>query len=78
MNTFKEAFGVLSKHAQTLRTQQEPNIDDLLTIVEESVSAYKVCTARISAVEAALQKALSEPGLGVEAAEASSNGATKS
>lgn len=78
MNTFKEAFGVLSKHAQTLRTQQEPNIDDLLTIVEESVSAYKVCTARISAVEAALQKALSEPGLGVEAAEASSNGAAKS
>ena len=78
MNTFKEAFGVLSRHAQTLRTQQEPNIDDLLTIVEESVSAYKVCTARISAVEAALQKALSEPGLGVEPADPSSAGAAKS
>lgn len=67
MNTFKEAFGVLSTHAQTLRTQQEPNIDDLLKIVEESVSAYKVCTARITAVEEALQRALSEPGLSAEA-----------
>ena len=75
MNTFKEAFGVLSKHAQTLRTHQEPNIDDLLTIVEESVSAYKVCTARISAVEAALQKALSEPGLGAESAGPSASAA---
>ena len=36
----------------------EPNIDDLLSIVEESVATYKVCQARIDAVEAALEKAL--------------------
>jgi exodeoxyribonuclease VII small subunit len=56
--TFRDSYGVLQKHAQTLRKQSEPNIDDLLTIVEESVAAYKICQARIDAVEAALEKAL--------------------
>lgn len=56
--TFKEAYGTLQQHAQTLRDQTEPNIDDLLTIVTESVAAYKVCQTRIDAVEKALEKAL--------------------
>lgn len=60
--TFKEAYGVLQGHAQTLRDQQEPNIDDLLSIVTESVDAYKVCKERIDAVEKALEKALSDTG----------------
>jgi len=60
--TFKEAYGVLQQHAQTLRTQQEPNIDDLLSIVTESVDAYKVCKERIDAVEKALEKALGDTG----------------
>ena len=54
---------MLQQHAQTLREQTEPNIDDLLTIVTESVAAYKVCQTRIDAVEKALEKAL-ENGLG--------------
>lgn len=61
MTSFKQAYGVLSRHAQTLRNQQEPNIDDLLSIVTESVDAYKVCKQRIDAVEAALEKALADP-----------------
>jgi exodeoxyribonuclease VII small subunit len=61
--TFKEAYGVLQQHAQTLRDQQEPNIDDLLTIVTESVDAYKTCQQRIEAVEKALEKALSDTGI---------------
>lgn len=56
--TFKQSYGVLQRHAQTLRKQTDPNIDDLLTIVEESVAAYKVCQTRIDAVEKALEKAL--------------------
>jgi exodeoxyribonuclease VII small subunit len=60
--TFKDSYGILQKHSQTLRTQQEPNIDDLLTIVTESVSAYKDCRSRIDAVEKALEKALSDTG----------------
>jgi exodeoxyribonuclease VII small subunit len=56
--TFRDAFKVLQSHAQTLRDQREPNIDDLLTIVTESVAAYKVCQQRIDAVEKALSEAL--------------------
>ena len=61
--SFQEAYGVLQRHAQTLREQREPNIDDLLTIVTESVQAYKVCQRRIEAVEKALEKALSDTGV---------------
>ncbi|CBL47002.1 Hypothetical protein HDN1F_34190 [gamma proteobacterium HdN1] len=57
--SFREAYRVLQTHAETLRDQREPNIDELLDIVTESVSAYKVCKQRIEAVEAALQAALS-------------------
>ena len=53
---------MLQRHAQTLREQREPSIDDLLTIVTESVKAYKVCQQRIEAVEKALEKALSDTG----------------
>ena len=60
--TFKQAWGVLQKHAQTLRNQSEPNIDDLLGIVTESVQAYKVCQRRVAAVEAALEEALKGSG----------------
>jgi exodeoxyribonuclease VII small subunit len=52
--TFKEAYGVLQQHAQTLR--------DHLSIVTESVGAYKVCQERIDAIEKALEKALSDTG----------------
>jgi exodeoxyribonuclease VII small subunit len=66
--TFREAYDTLAAHAQTLRDQREPNIDDLLNIVTESVAAYKVCQTRIDAVEKALEKALSsarheDPGI---------------
>ena len=58
--TFKQAYDVLQTHAETLRNQKEPNIDDLLAIVEESVSAYRVCKERIDAVDKALEKALTD------------------
>ena len=60
--TFKEAWGVLQKHAQALRSQSEPNIDDLLGIVTESVQAYKVRQSRVEAVEKALEEALKGSG----------------
>ena len=62
--SFRAAYGVLQEHAQTLRQQKEPNIDELLSIVTESVAAYKVCKERIDAVEKALQEALSGAGDG--------------
>ena len=60
---FRDAYGVLQRHAETLRNQQEPNIDDLLNIVTESVGAYKVCKERIDAVEKALEQALGNVGV---------------
>ena len=66
--TFREAYGVLQRHAETLRTQREPNIDGLLAIVTESVEAFKVCKSRIDAVEQALEHALG--GAEVDQAEA--------
>ena len=61
--TFRDAYGVLQKHADSLRNQREPDIDNLLTIVTESVAAYKVCKERIDAVEKALAQALSNVGV---------------
>ena len=53
---------MLQKNALTLRNQSEPNIDDLLGIVTESVQAYKVCQSRVEAVEKALEEALKGSG----------------
>jgi exodeoxyribonuclease VII small subunit len=61
--TFRNAYDVLQRHAQTLRDQDEPNIDDLLDIVNESVAAYKVCKQRIDAVEKARSKRHVSAGL---------------
>jgi exodeoxyribonuclease VII small subunit len=66
--SFKDAYGVLQRHSEALRNQREPNIDDLLTIVTESVEAYKVCTSRIDAVEQALEQALGGTGIATPAA----------
>ena len=56
--TFKEAYAVLQKHAQTLRSQQEPDIDNLTTIVSESLAAHRICKERIDAVEKVLEQSL--------------------
>lgn len=64
LKTFREAYAVLSGHAETLREQTEPNIDELLAIVTESVAAYKICQARIDAVDQALKEALRDVDAG--------------
>lgn len=56
--SFNDSYAVLQQHARTLREQTEPNIDDLLQIVTESASAYRVCKERIDAVETALDQVL--------------------
>lgn len=60
MQNFSQAYAVLQQHAQTLRSKTEPDLDNLLTIVTESVAAYKVCQSRIAAVEQALNAALAD------------------
>ena len=72
--TFREAYGVLQEQAETLREKIEPNIDHLLSIVTESVRAYKVCKKRIDAGEKALQKALTDVGGGAPPSDGISDG----
>lgn len=54
---FKSAYDVLKNNAQLLQQSQEPNIDELMTIVAQSIDAYKICQSRIDAVEASLNQA---------------------
>ncbi|RYY77791.1 MAG: exodeoxyribonuclease VII small subunit [Moraxellaceae bacterium] len=53
---FKQAFALLKQNAERLEDQQEPDLDQLMLIVEESMQAYKVCKQRIKAVQDALSQ----------------------
>ena len=68
-STFKEAFGALQRNANTLRSQQEPDIDELLPLVKQSVEAYRVCKERIDAVDAAMKAEFAEVPDGVQDAQ---------
>ena len=54
--TFKEGYEILKKNADLLESQDEPDIDNLMKIVEESMSAYKACKSRVDAVQQALNE----------------------
>jgi exodeoxyribonuclease VII small subunit len=63
VTSFRDAYGVLQGHAETLRQQQEPNIDDLL----KSSPSWSMPTkcARSDAVEKALAQALGHAESGI-------------
>ena len=54
--TFKEGYDVLKKNVDLLESQEVPDIDNLMKIVEESMSAYKACKSRVDAVQQALNE----------------------
>ena len=58
--TFKEGYEVLKKNADLLESQEEPDIDNLMKLVEESMQAYKACKARVDAVQTALADTFKE------------------
>lgn len=58
--TFKEGYEILKKNAELLESQEEPDIDNLMKIVEESMNAYKVCKSRVDAVQQALNETFKE------------------
>jgi exodeoxyribonuclease VII small subunit len=58
--TFKAAYDILKTNAAELQQQDEPDIDNLMTTVEESITAYRVCETRINAVQRALDAAFAE------------------
>ncbi|MEK5767912.1 MULTISPECIES: exodeoxyribonuclease VII small subunit [Acinetobacter] len=58
--TFKEGYEILKRNAELLESQEEPDIDNLMKIVEESMNAYKACKSRVDAVQEALNKTFTE------------------
>ena len=58
--TFKDGHDILKKNAELLESQEEPDIDNLMKIVEESITAYKACKSRIEAVQQALDETFKE------------------
>lgn len=52
---YQTAYHTLKTNAQRLENSQNLDIDELTDIVEQSISAYKVCQERINAVEQALR-----------------------
>ena len=54
--SFKEGFDILQKNAELLESQEQPDIDNLMKIVEESMNAYKDCKSRVDAVQQALNE----------------------
>ncbi|APX63021.1 exodeoxyribonuclease VII small subunit [Acinetobacter schindleri] len=58
--SFKEGYEILKRNAELLDAQQEPDIDNLMKIVEESMAAYKACKTRVDAVQQALDDTFKE------------------
>jgi exodeoxyribonuclease VII small subunit len=58
--SFKEGHDILRRNAELLESQESPDIDNLMKIVEESISAYKACKSRIEAVQKALDETFKE------------------
>ncbi|UOG19817.1 exodeoxyribonuclease VII small subunit [Acinetobacter sp. PK01] len=54
--SFKEGFDILQKNSELLESQEQPDIDNLMKIVEESMNAYKACKSRVDAVQQALNE----------------------
>jgi exodeoxyribonuclease VII small subunit len=52
---YRENYQKLKNIAETMRDQEEPDIDQLVAMVAEATEAYKNCQARIEAVEKALE-----------------------
>ena len=58
--TSTDAHDILKKNAELLESQESPDIDNLMKIVEESITAYKACKSRIEAVQQALDETFKE------------------
>ncbi|MEO4176124.1 exodeoxyribonuclease VII small subunit [Acinetobacter pittii] len=58
--TFKDGHDILKKNAELLESQESPDIDNLMKIVEESITAYKACKSRIEAIQQALDETFKE------------------
>lgn len=52
---FAEAYQTLKNNAELLESSQDIDLDELMNVVEQSIDAYKICQARIDAIEQSLK-----------------------
>jgi exodeoxyribonuclease VII small subunit len=57
---FNESYKQLNEIARKLRSQEEPDIDALVPMVEEATKAYQICKQRIEEVKLALKEHFTE------------------
>ncbi|MGZ5029315.1 MAG: exodeoxyribonuclease VII small subunit [Methylobacter sp.] len=55
-DSFNEQYAILKQVAETLRTQQEPDLDALIPLVDKGINAYHACKNRIEAVKKAFEE----------------------
>ncbi len=55
---FTKSYETLKNIAETLRNQREPNVDELIPMLEEATKAYKICKSRLESVQLALKEYL--------------------
>lgn len=53
---FSQSYETLKTIAETLRTQREANVDELIPMLEKATQAYKICKSRLEAVQVALKE----------------------
>ncbi|MCU4313790.1 exodeoxyribonuclease VII [Acinetobacter bereziniae] len=58
--SFKQGYDILKRNAELLESQEEPDIDNLMRIVEESMDAFKACKSRVDSVQQALNETFKE------------------
>ncbi len=55
---FTHSYETLKTIAETLRNQREPNVDELIPMLEAATKAYKICQSRLASVQLALKEYL--------------------
>ena len=58
--SFNDSYKQLNEIARKLRSQEEPDIDALVPMVEEATKAYQICKQRIEEVKLALKEHFTE------------------
>lgn len=58
--SFKQGYEILKHNAELLESQEEPDIDNLMKLVEDSMNAFKACKSRVDSVQQALNDTFKE------------------
>jgi exodeoxyribonuclease VII small subunit len=63
--SFKENYDILNEIAKKLRSQDKPDIDALIPMVEQATQAYKHCKQRLDNVKTALKEHLAKEDIDI-------------